>query len=307
MTIVMMVKSMAVMTVMIYVNDRDELCWWWLGWWYRQCLDYECYEVLTKVYVIIIIWKVSFLYFQVDWTAEFLQLSTQLIIITLPPQTPTSSPKRSSLVLRSATKAARSSGIPTTFVQDSSHHLPPSNRSNKNKKAAMSAKLETSFPTRNDTDGESVKEKLDLNHNHNGLGESQTDVLTGGEHESDDIPVIEPSPATVMFCRSAILLLALAVYLRSDSLQVCINNAWAYLSQVWWFRTVYFETVWATVTYAYLMAIHFTMHFIPWFNRYKVHKTATYVHQVRFFCLFLSLCCVFPNIFRWDILLSSVS
>lgn len=94
-----------------------------------------------------------------------------------------------------------------------------------------------------------------------------------------DPVVMDPDLTITMGFRSIILLAAGAIYVWSDMLQGYVNSAWQYLSDAWWFRSVYFETVWTTVTYAYIMLVPFVMHYITCFDCYKVDKNVTFVPQ----------------------------
>ena len=94
-------------------------------------------------------------------------------------------------------------------------------------------------------------------------------------------PVTLPDQRLIITARSAIVLLAFVCYVHADIIQGWVDTTWQYLLTAWWFQSVYFETVWATLCYAYIIPLYpFTMHYIPLLDRYKVDKSTTYVHQV---------------------------
>lgn len=99
--------------------------------------------------------------------------------------------------------------------------------------------------------------------------------------DNSPTPVTVPDQRLVIAARSALVLLAVASYVYADVIQGWVDVTWQYLLTAWWFQSVYFETVWATVSYAYIIPLYpFAVHYIPWLDRYKVDKSTTYVHQV---------------------------
>ncbi|KAL8597163.1 hypothetical protein ACOMHN_050499 [Nucella lapillus] len=92
--------------------------------------------------------------------------------------------------------------------------------------------------------------------------------------------VPRPSPWVVWLLRSWILAAVWGVYLQADRLQSCVDGAWEHLRDAWWFRSVYFETVWATLSYACIIPLYpFALHYLPFMHRYKVDRSMIYVHQ----------------------------
>ncbi|XP_076440840.1 cholesterol 25-hydroxylase-like isoform X2 [Babylonia areolata] len=93
-------------------------------------------------------------------------------------------------------------------------------------------------------------------------------------------PVTQPDPRLLTLLRSGVVVGVLLGWLWADSLQAGIDLTWRYLRSAWWFRSVYFETVWATVSYAYLIPLYpFALHYLPRMDRYKVDTATTYLHQ----------------------------
>lgn len=94
-------------------------------------------------------------------------------------------------------------------------------------------------------------------------------------------PLSRQGKTVVALVRVCVLLSILACVVWRDIIQSCINVTWSYLLTTWWFNTVYFETGWATVIYAIIISVYpFALHFIRWFDRFKVHPSVTYIHQV---------------------------
>jgi len=94
-------------------------------------------------------------------------------------------------------------------------------------------------------------------------------------------PVTVPDQRLIVAARSAIILLVFTCYLYADIIQGWVDTTWQYLQTAWWFQTVYFETLWATLCYAIIIPLYpYAMHYMPWLDRYKVDKSTTYVHQV---------------------------
>lgn len=83
-----------------------------------------------------------------------------------------------------------------------------------------------------------------------------------------------------MVLRSSCVLGLLLVYLNAEYLQRWVDLSWEYLRSAWWFQSVYFETVWATLSYAYLIPLYpFALNYLPFMDQYKVDGSMTYVHQ----------------------------
>ncbi|XP_025111362.1 cholesterol 25-hydroxylase-like isoform X1 [Pomacea canaliculata] len=93
-------------------------------------------------------------------------------------------------------------------------------------------------------------------------------------------PLSRQGKTVVALVRVCVLLSILACVVWRDIIQSCINVTWSYLLTTWWFNTVYFETGWATLIYAIIISVYpFALHFIRWFDRFKVHPSVTYIHQ----------------------------
>ncbi|OWF46328.1 cholesterol 25-hydroxylase-like [Mizuhopecten yessoensis] len=79
--------------------------------------------------------------------------------------------------------------------------------------------------------------------------------------------------------RAVILLVVIVLKQNSDTIQKWIDSTWSDLLTSWVFNSVYFESWHATLTYAIVIPIYpFALHYIPYFDRYKVHPSVTYVH-----------------------------
>lgn len=79
--------------------------------------------------------------------------------------------------------------------------------------------------------------------------------------------------------RAAIVVLVGTGMHNLETLQQWVDHTWAYLLSTWIYNCVYFETWQATLTYALMIPVYpFALHYMRFFDRYKVHPSVTYVH-----------------------------
>ncbi|KAK6188790.1 hypothetical protein SNE40_004896 [Patella caerulea] len=80
--------------------------------------------------------------------------------------------------------------------------------------------------------------------------------------------------------RTCIILVTILGYYYRNYLQVPVDLTWRYLTSVWWFQSVYFESFFATFCYVVIIPIYpFAFHFIKRFDKYKIEPSVNYVHQ----------------------------
>ncbi|KAK3091439.1 hypothetical protein FSP39_019877 [Pinctada imbricata] len=76
-----------------------------------------------------------------------------------------------------------------------------------------------------------------------------------------------------------ILIIAICKYYETDAQKV-IDEFWSMLKSSWIFNSVYFETWWATLCYAWMIPVYpFALHFMTFLDKFKVHPSVTYIHQ----------------------------
>ena len=77
-------------------------------------------------------------------------------------------------------------------------------------------------------------------------------------------------PWHIWTARICYLLLGILGYYYYDHVQYAVDTIYSYLVSTWVYNSVYFETWWATLVYAFLLAFPYVMDKTRGFNKYKI-------------------------------------